>query len=75
MSATVVSGVDAAPVLESAEHVFDLVALFIEDGVMGDRELAVGFRGDAGFEATLGKGCAQPIGVVAFVGEERGEAA
>ena len=45
MSATVVSGVDAPPILETAEHVFDLVALFIEDGVMGDRDPAVGLRG------------------------------
>ena len=36
MGAAVVSGVDAPPVFEAPEHVFDLVALFIEDGVMRD---------------------------------------
>ena len=43
MGATVVSGVDAPPVLEAAEHVLDFVALFVEDGVVGDRGFAVGF--------------------------------
>ena len=33
MGATVVSGVDAPPVFEAPEHVFDSVALFVEDGV------------------------------------------
>ena len=34
MGATVVSGVDAPPVFEAPEHVFDLVALLVEDGIM-----------------------------------------
>jgi hypothetical protein len=44
MGATVVSSVDAPPVLEAPEHVFDLMALFVEDGVMRDRDFPVGFR-------------------------------
>ena len=48
MGATVVSGVDAPPVFGAPEHVFDRVALFIEDGVMRDGDLPIGFRGDAG---------------------------
>ena len=43
MGATVVSGVDAAPVLDPPEHVFDAVALLVEDGVVRDRDLPVGF--------------------------------
>jgi hypothetical protein len=35
MGAAVVSGVDAPPILEPSEHCLDLVALLIEDGVMG----------------------------------------
>ena len=35
------AGVDASPVLEPAEHDFDLVALAIERGIVGDRHLAV----------------------------------
>lgn len=41
VGATVVSGVDAPPVLELAEHVFDLVALTIERGVVRDWHLPV----------------------------------
>ena len=41
MGATVVSGVDAPPVFEAPEHVFDLVALVVEDGIMRDRGFAV----------------------------------
>ena len=35
MGASIVAGVDAAPVLEFAEHVLDLVALSVERLVMG----------------------------------------
>ena len=60
MGATVVAGVDAPPVFEAPEHVFDLVALFVEDGVMRDRDLPIGFRGDAGDDAALCEGGAEP---------------
>jgi len=39
--ALVVTGVDAAPVLEFAEHVFDLVALAVEGDVVRDGHFAV----------------------------------
>ena len=42
VGASVVAGVDAAPVLEPAEHVLDFVALAIEGGVVGDRDFPVG---------------------------------
>jgi hypothetical protein len=67
MGATVISGVDAPPVFEAAEHVFDSVALFVKDGVIRDRDLPVGFRGDAGGDAALGEGGAEPVGVVTLV--------
>ena len=70
MGAAVVSGVGAPPILEPFEHVLDLVALLVEDGVMGDRDLPIGFRGDAGGEAALCQGGAEPIGVVALVGQK-----
>jgi hypothetical protein len=60
--------VDAPPVFEAAEHVLDLMALFVEDGVMWDRDLAVGFRRNAGGDAALCKGGAEPVGVVTLVG-------
>jgi hypothetical protein len=53
--ATVVSGADAPPVFEAPEHVFNSVALFVEDGVMGDRGFPVGFRRNAGEDAALGE--------------------
>ena len=43
MGAAVVTGMNAPPVFEPSEHVFDFVALFVEDGVVGDRGFAVGF--------------------------------
>jgi hypothetical protein len=70
MGATVVSGVDATPIFEAPEHVFDLVALLIEEGVIGDGDLPIGFRGDAGGDAALCQGGAEPIGVVALVGKK-----
>jgi hypothetical protein len=48
VGATVVSGVNAPPVFEAPEHVFDLMALFVEGGVMRDRGFAVGFGRNAG---------------------------
>ncbi len=42
MGASVVAGVDAAPVFEPAEHVFDFVAPTIEDSIVRDRYLAIG---------------------------------
>jgi hypothetical protein len=70
MGAAVVTGMDAPPVFEPSEHVFDFVALFVEDGVLGDGDLPIGFRGDADGDAALCESGAQPIGVIAFVGEK-----
>ena len=41
MSAPVVTGMDAPPILEPAEHILDLVTLAIEYAVMCDGLLAV----------------------------------
>ncbi len=43
MCATVVSRVDASPVLDVPEHVFNAVALLVESSVMGDGDFSVGF--------------------------------
>ena len=69
MGATVVSRVDAPPVFEAAEHVFDFVALLVEEGGMGG-DLPIGFRWDADGDAALGEGGAEPVGVVTLVGEK-----
>ena len=41
MRASVVTGMDTPPILEPAEHVFDLVPLAIENAVMFDQLLAI----------------------------------
>jgi hypothetical protein len=41
MSASVVAGMDAPPVLESAERILDLVPFAIENAIMFDRLCAV----------------------------------
>ncbi len=38
--------------------------------VVGDLDLSVGLRGDAGVEAAFGQGGSQPVGAVAFVTEQ-----
>ncbi len=70
MCASVVTDVDAPPVLESAEHVFDLVALAIERIVVLDWDLAVELGGYAGGNAPGGDGLAEPVGVVTSVAEQ-----
>ena len=55
----VVSGVNAPPVFEASEHVFDSVALLIEGCVMGDRNFSIGFGRDAGQRIT------EPVCIVA----------
>jgi hypothetical protein len=58
--------VDRTPIFEPPEHVFDFVALLVEESVIGDRDLPIGFRRDArGDAARCGNG-AEPIGIVAL---------
>jgi hypothetical protein len=45
MGAAVISGVDAPPVFETPEDVFDLVALFAEDGVVRIAVFRLVFQG------------------------------
>jgi hypothetical protein len=43
MRASVVTRVDASPILEPAEHILDFVTLAIERAVMLDRYFSIGF--------------------------------
>ena len=70
VDATVIAGMDAAPVLEFAEHVLDPMTLAIEGRVVRDRDFTVGLRRDAGDDATLGQGVTEPVGIIAPVGEQ-----
>ena len=71
VGASVIAGVDAPSLLQSAEHVFDLVALAVERLVVLDLDLAIGLRRDAGRDSSCDQGLAEPVGVVAFVAEQR----
>lgn len=71
MGASVVAGVDAPPVFEFAEHVFDLVPLSVECLIVGNLDFPVYSWGDTGFDAALAQGIAEPVGIVTLVSQER----
>jgi hypothetical protein len=62
VGAAVVAGVNAAPVLEPAEHVLDLVTSAVEDGVVRDGHLAVGLGRYTGGDIAIGQSVAEPVG-------------
>jgi hypothetical protein len=70
MGATVISGCDATPVLQPAEHAFNEVALFVKLGVILDWFLSVLAAGDARLDIAGGQCLAKPVAVIAPVGEE-----
>ena len=53
MSASVVSCVDASPVLEACEHVLDPLALAVEDGIVAGLDAMAGIGRDAWDDAAL----------------------
>ena len=61
MGAAVISCADAPPIFEPSEHVFDFVALLVEEGVAGDGDLPIGFRRNADGDTALCEGGAEPI--------------
>lgn len=71
LGASVVAGVDPAPVLEFAEHVLDLVALTVDGVVVRDGLLAVCLSWNAEGDASLLQSGAEPVGIIAPVGEQR----
>lgn len=71
LGAAVITGSDAAPILEAREHVFNAVALAVEGGIVRDDLLAAPARGDAGGDAPIGQSPAEPIGVIASVRYQR----
>ena len=70
MSASVVSGCDASPVLDPAEHVLDAMALSIEVLVVFGRVVSFGTGWDAGRNAFFFQGIAEPVGVIAAIREQ-----
>lgn len=65
--ASVVSGCGAAPVVRPGEHVLDPVPLPVEHLVIGDRQLSVLGRRNAGCRAALRECFAEPVAVVAAI--------
>ena len=70
MGAAIIACGDTAPVLEPAEHGFDAMALAVEDGVVVLGDLAAAGRRYARDDATLDQGSAEPVAVLAAVGDQ-----
>ena len=70
MSASVVSGVDASPVLEAGEQVLDAMALLVEDRIVGVLNAVLGMGRDAGRYAPIDQGLAERRGTVGPVGKQ-----
>lgn len=70
MSASIVSGMDAAPVFEAGEEVLDLVALSIELGVVTLLDTVLGMWRDARRDAAFFQGMAECYGTVGAVGKQ-----
>ena len=61
---------DASPVFEASEEIFDPVSLAIEDGVVGKTAFVVAVRGNAVGDAASVEGLAEPVTVVGPIGEQ-----
>jgi hypothetical protein len=70
VGAAVVSGGDASPVLEPAEHALDAIALLVEVCVVADWGFSVRPARDAGLDFEIGHGLAKPVAVIALVGDQ-----
>lgn len=70
VSASVVSGVDASPVLEAGEHVLDPVALPIEQRIIAVLDTVLGMRRDAGRDALADERLAEASGTVGPIGQQ-----
>ena len=66
----VVSGSNAAEVLEPTEGVLDEVSVAIAGTIMANRSFAAGAARDHRHGAGLSNGSAQRIGVISFVGQD-----
>ena len=63
---------DASPVFEASEEIFDPVSLAIEDGVVGKTAFVVAVRGNAVGDAAGVEGLAEPVAVIGAIGEQDG---
>lgn len=70
MGTSIVAGCDATPVLDPAEHVFDAMSLLVEDIVIGRGFFAVFARRNAGRNPLFFQSIAEPVGVIAAIGQQ-----
>lgn len=75
MGELVVSGGDAAKVLEAAEHAFDEVALLVGGRVVGYRPLASAGGGNDSFDSPVVQGRPEAVGIIGPVCNELREGA
>jgi len=67
VSASIESGVDAAPVLDAREHFLETVALLVERALVAVLDFARAVGRDAGCDAAFGERFAEPARVVSSV--------
>ncbi len=67
MSASVVSGRDAPPILDPAKHVLDTISLPVKDFVVVGRVAALFAWWNAGRNAFVFQSVAEPVGIVATI--------
>ena len=70
MRAAVIAHGDAAPVLEAAEHIFDLVALPVERLAIRVLDLTVVSRRNTGGDTLADQGGTEAIAVIAAISEQ-----
>jgi hypothetical protein len=70
VGASVVTSVDAPPILEFAEHVLDFVAAAVEHLVVRDGHFSIGLGRDTGGDTAIGQGMAKPVGIVPFIAQQ-----
>jgi len=68
--ASVVAHGDTPPVLEFCKHVFDFMALFVEDGIVRDKGFSVFLGWNAGRDAFFFQYLPEPVGIIAPVCEQ-----
>ena len=70
MGASVISCCDTSPVLDPAEHVFDAMALPVEDFVVVGRVLSLFPWWNARRNPLVFQFLAKPVGIIAAIGEQ-----
>lgn len=70
MGASVVSGSDASPILDPAEHVLDTVSLPIEDFVVVGRVTSLPAWWNARGNAFVFQSITEPVGVVTTIRQQ-----